>query len=337
MRRKITVFGGSGFIGRHLVRRLAAKGDEVRVAVRDIEAAQYLKPAGEIGQVVLWQTDIKQPAQVANAVEGADAVVNLVGALSEWRANTFPAVHIEGAKNIAEAASAAGVKHMVHVSALGANTFSESLYARTKAMGEEAVQAAFPSATILRPSVIFGPEDGFFNLFAGLARVMPFLPVFGCPLLPKVSVSGENGLTVKVDLFGDGGTKFQPIYVGDVAEAITVSLETPTASAKTYEIGGPAIYSFKQMMELLLTYTGRKKWLLPIPIGLAMIDAYFLQLLPKPLITCDQLILLKSDNVVSEGAETLDALGIKPVAAETILPTYLHRFRTGAAKGLQNA
>ncbi len=336
MRRKITVFGGSGFIGRHLVRRLAAQGCEVRVAVRDIEAAQYLKPAGDIGQIVLWQTDIKDPAQVAGAVDGADAVVNLVGALSEWRANTFPAVHVQGAKNIAEAAAAAGVKHLVHVSALGANKFAESLYARTKALGEEAVLQAFPSATLLRPSVIFGPEDGFFNLFAGIARFSPALPVFGCPLIPKISVSGENGLTVKVDLYGDGGTKFQPVYVGDVADAITASLEGSKTAGRTFELGGPTVYSFKQLMELLLRYTGRRKWLAPIPFGVAMIYAFFLQMLPSPLLTCDQVTSLKTDNVVSGDADTFDALDINPVAAETVLPTYLGRFRTSTAEDLQN-
>jgi len=337
MRRKITVFGGSGFIGRHLVRRLAASGSEIRVAVRDIEAAQYLKPAGEIGQVVLWQTDIKQPAQVASAIQGSDGVVNLVGVLSEWGGNTFSAVHTEGAKNIAEAATAAGVKDLVHVSAIGANKFGESLYARTKAMGEEAVLAAFPSATILRPSIIFGPEDGFFNMFAGIARFLPLLPIFGCPVLPKISISGENGLTVAVDLYGDGGTKLQPVYVGDVADAITATLENADTHGKTFELGGPTVYSYKQVMELLLRYTGRRKWLVPIPFGVAMIDAFFLQMLPKPLLTCDQVTLLKTDNVVSTGAATFDALGINPVAAETILPTYLGRFRTGVSEGLQNA
>ena len=337
MQRKITVFGGSGFIGRHLVRRLAAGGDEIRIAVRDIEAAQYLKPIGEIGQIVLWQTDIRDPAQVASAVEGADAVVNLVGILSEWGARTFPAVHVDGARNIAAAATAAGVKRLVHVSALGANKFGESVYARTKALGEEAVQAAFPSATILRPSVIFGPEDSFFNMFAGLARFLPFLPVFGCPALPKVSVSGENGLTIAVDLYGDGGTKFQPVYVGDVASAITASLERNDAAGKTFELGGPTVYSYKQIMELLLRYTGRRKWLVPIPFGVAMIEAFFLQMLPKPLLTCDQVTLLKTDNVVSAGAATFEELGIRPVAAETILPTYLGRFRTGVSEDLQNA
>jgi len=337
MRRKITIFGGSGFIGRHLVRRLVANGCEVRVAVRDIEAAQYLKPAGEIGQIVLWQTDIKEPAQVASAIQGVDAVINLVGVLSEWGRNTFSTVHIEGARNIAEAAAAAGVKNLVHLSALGANKFGESLYARTKAMGEEAVRTAFPSATILRPSVIFGPEDGFFNMFAGISRFLPFLPLFGCPLIPKVSISGENGLTIKVDPYGDGGTKFQPVYVGDVAEAITVALDGAAAQGKTFELGGPVVYSFKEIMELLLRFTGRRKWLVPVPFGVAKIDAFFLQMLPKPLLTCDQVTLLKSDNVVSTGADTFDTLGINPVAAETILPTYLHRFRTGTSEDLQNA
>lgn len=336
MRQKITVFGGSGFIGRHLVKRLAAKGHEVRVAVRDIEAAMFLKPAGDIGQIVPWQCDIKDPAQVAGAVDGVDGVVNLVGLLSEWRANTFPSVHVNGAGNIAAAARAAGVKYLVHLSALGAAEESEAVYARTKFAGEETVKAAYPEAVILRPSVIFGPEDGFFNLFAGLSRVSPVLPVFGCPALPRVSFSSENGLTVNVDLYGDGGTKFQPVYVGDVAEAVCRGLEDPGARGKTYELGGPSVYSFKDVMELLLKHTGRKKFLAPVPFWLASTKAFFLQLLPKPLLTCDQVELLKTDNVVSEDALTFADLDIDPVAAESILPTYLGRFRAGSAHNLQS-
>lgn len=336
MQRNITVFGGSGFVGRHLVKRLAADGWQVRVAVRDVEAAQFLKPSGNIGQIVLWQTDIKDPAQVASAVAGADAVVNLVGLLYPSGSNDFVAAHEKGAGVVAEAAKSAGVRHLVHMSALGADEKSNSHYARTKALGEKAVQEAFPEASIMRPSVIFGPEDNFFNKFAGISRFVPFMPVFGCPLLPTISVSGVNGLTVSIDLYGDGGTKFQPIYVGDVAEAIIAALKTSDAKGKTYELGGPAVYSFKELMEQLGRHTGRKKYLLPIPFGIAMIYAYFLQLLPKPLLTCDQITLLKTDNVVSDKANTLQSLGIKPVNTEVILPTYLHRFRVGRSSDFQS-
>jgi len=337
MQRKITIFGGAGFIGRHLVRRLAARGYEVRVAVRDSEAALFLKPAGDVGQIVLWQTDIKDPAQVASAVDGADAVVNLVGALYESGANTFQAVHVDGARTIAEAAKAAGVTRLVHLSAIGANKMSESLYARTKALGEEAVQAVLPTATILRPSIVFGPEDKFFNRFAGLSRFLPFLPVFGCPVMPKVSVSGDNGLTITVDPYGNGGTKFQPVYVGDVAEAIAVALDGGEAEGQMYELGGPMVYSSKDLMGLLERFTGRKKWLAPVPFAVASIDAFFLQMLPNPLLTCDQVKMLKSDNVVTKGAKTLADLGVNPVAADVILPTYLQRFRTGPSENLESA
>jgi NADH dehydrogenase len=329
MQQKITVFGGSGFVGRHLVRRLAAKGCEVRVAVRDIEAAQFLKTSGNVGQIVLWQTDIRDQAQVANAVAGADGVINLVGVLYEKGRSSFSAIHVEGARNIAHAAAAAGVKQLVQLSALGADKSGESVYSRTKALGEDAVRAAFPQAIIMRPGVIFGPEDHFFNLFAGISRFSPVMPVFGCPLIPGISVKGDHGLNIDVDLYGDGGTKLQPVYVGDVAEAIVVALDNTGSAGKTYELGGPTVYSFKEIMELLGRYTGRKKWLLPIPFGIATIYAFFLQMLPKPLFTCDQIIQLKSDNIVSENAETLDSLGIKPESAEVILPAYLSRFRTG--------
>ncbi len=337
MRRKITIFGGSGFVGRHLVRRLAVENWEVRVAVRDIEAAQFLKTSGNIGQIVLWQTDIKDPAQVASAVEGADAVVNLVGALYESGANYFSALHTNGAANIAQAAALAGVGRLVQISALGADKSSSSKYARTKALGEDAVQTAFPAATIMRPSVIFGPEDNFFNMFAGLSRYSPSMPVFGCPVIPKISVNGENGLNFDIDLYGDGGTKFQPVYVGDVADAIVRALKDAGTAGRTYELGGPQVYSFKEVMELLGRHTGRNKWLVPIPFVIATICAYFLQVLPKPLLTCDQVSLMKSDNVVSETAETLASLGINPVDAEVILPVYLGRFRVGRTKDYQKA
>ena len=321
---RVTVFGGSGFIGRYLVRRLATEGWQVRVACRDLEIANLLRPSGDIGQVVPWCCDITQQDHVAAAVNGADAVVNLVGALYESGRNSFANLHDAGAQAIAEAAQAAGVAKMVHVSALGANDKSSSVYAQTKAAGEKAVKTAFPEAVILRPSVLFGPEDGFFNLFAGLSRFTMVLPVFGCPILPKFK-SDENGY--KLDFYGDGGTKFQPVYVNDVAKAIVSSLSLAEAKGQTYELAGPTTYSFKQLMEMLLNYTNRKRLLVPIPFFVAKLYATFLQILPKPLLTRDQVTLLQSDNVTSYGAKGLADLGIRPTTAESILPTYLGRFR----------
>ena len=329
----VTVFGGSGFLGRHLVKRLADAGRSVRVAVRDVEAANFLKIDGDVGQIVPWPADITNPTQVAAAVEGADQVVNLVGILYERGRRTFQRIHVDGAANVAAAATAAGARALVHVSALGADAESPALYGRTKAAGEAGVRQALPGAAIIRPSVVFGPEDNFFNLFAGLSRLTPVLPVFGCPLWPRITLFPEGGL-VDIDLYGDGGTKFQPVYVGDVAEAIMRILARPEECAgKTYELGGPVIYSFKEIMELLLREIGRKRFLVPMPFGLAKFDAWFLEFWPKPLLTRDQVSLLMRDNVVSLGADGFEDLGIDPVTAESILPTYLRRFRPPVRQG----
>jgi NADH dehydrogenase len=289
MKRVVTVFGGSGFIGRQLVRRLAATGSEIRVAVRDMEAAMFLKVAGAPGQITLWPTDVTEADQVATAVAGADTVINLIGVLYESGRNTFDAIHTEAAGTIARAAQAAGASRMVHVSALSADADANAAYARTKAAGEDAVRSAFAGATIVRPSVVFGPDDNFFNMFAGYTRLSPVLPVFGCPLIPKLSVRGEDGnISLNVDLYGDGGTRFQPVYVDDVADAIMAILGDGATQSKTYEFGGPQVYSFKQIMDLVLTYTGRRRFLAPMPFGLTKFYAWFLQMLPKPLLTCDQ-------------------------------------------------
>ena len=330
--RVVTVFGGSGFLGRHLVQRLAAAGDSVRVAVRDVAAANFLRVLGDTGQVVPWPADVTDAAQVAAALDGADAAVNLVGILYQRGRRTFQRIHVDGAANVAGAAKAAGVGSLVHVSAIGADAASESQYARTKAAGEAAVRAAFPTAAILRPSVVFGPEDNFFNLFAGLARLSPVLPVFGCPVFPKVKLFPEGGL-IAVDLYGAGGTRFQPVYVGDVADAIVKALATPACRGNTYELGGPLVYSFKELMDLLLAETGRKRFLMPLPFAIAGIEAFFLELWPKPLLTRDQVTLLKRDNVVAAGALGFKELGITPKAAEAIVPTYLHRFRPPSRLG----
>jgi len=331
---KATVFGGSGFLGRHLVRRLATAGWQVQIAARDIEKAALLKPCGEIGQIVPLQTDINDPRQVAGAVADADAVINLVGILFESGRNRFASVHADAAGTVAAAAKAAGTQTLVHVSALGADKDSEARYARSKAAGEEAVMAAFPGATVLRPSVVFGPEDNFFNMFAGMTRLTPVLPVYGCPTLPKISF-GDDGLDV--DLYGDGGTKFQPVYVGDVADAIMAALEIDDARGRCYELAGPTVYGFKALLDLLLKVTERKRFLVPVPFAMAEFQALFLELLPKPLLTRDQVALLKTDNVFSGDNPGLVDLGIEATAAEAILPTYLKRFRTPAHQGLQDA
>ena len=322
----VTVFGGSGFIGRHVVQRLAAGGAVIRVAARDREAAQILLPMGDPGQIVPLAADITDADTVAAVIDGSDAVVNLVGILAEWGRRTFQRIHVDGAATVATAAAAAGVKHMVQMSAIGADKDSASAYGRTKAAGEEAVRAAFPEATVLRPSVVFGPEDKFFNMFASMARLTPALPVFGCPPVPKIKLFGPHSM-VELDLYGDGGTRFQPVYVGDVAAAVDAALTDPEAKGRTYELGGPRTYSFKEIMELVMAESGRQRLLLPIPFAIARMEAWFLEKMPSPLLTRDQVTLLEKDNVVAEGALTLADLGLTPTAAEAIVPTYLRRFR----------
>ncbi len=301
----ITVFGGSGFIGRHVIRRLAKRGARVRAAVRQPNLAGYLKVMGDVGQIEPVQANIRYESSIKQAMLGADKVINLVGILHESGPQKFTRVQAEGAAAIARAASAAGVRKLVHVSAIGADAASPSLYARSKAAGEAAVREHFPAATIIRPSVVFGPEDDFFNRFAMLARMLPALP-----------------------LIGGGHTKMQPVYAGDVADAIVRALDDAASDGKTYELGGPHIYTLKQIMEMVLEQTGRRRLLLPLPFFAARIQAALLQLLPKPLLTVDQVRLLEVDNIVSEGALTLKDLGItQPISAEVVLPTYLYRYR----------
>jgi uncharacterized protein YbjT (DUF2867 family) len=321
-RRLVTVFGASGFIGRTLVRRLAAQGWVVRAAVRDPIAAEFLKPMGDVGQVTPLRADINDAKAVAMAVAGADAVVNLVGILYESGRRTFEAMHVTGAANIAAAAKAAGVVRLVQMSALGADKNSESAYARSKAAGEEAVLAAFPGATIFRPSVVFGPDDDFFNRFGKMAMISPVLPVFtGDGFKP---VCGESGCSI--DLFGSGGPTFQPVHVGDVAAAISAVLDDARLAGKVYELGGPRRYSMKEIMELVNQVTGHQRLLVPVPFGIGMIQATFLQMLPKPMLTKDQVRLMRVDNVVRGGKPGLAELGITPVAAEAILPLYMKRY-----------
>lgn len=310
--RTVTVFGGSGFIGRYVVRQLAKEDWTIRVAVRDPRRAQFLKPLGHVGQIVPMATRLQDEDSVARAVEGVDAVVNLVGILFESGKQTFEAVHHQGAKRIAEAAKAAGARQLVQISAIGASSEAASDYARSKAAGEKAVRKAFKDAAVLRPSIVFGPEDNFFNFFAAMARISPFLP-----------------------LIGGGETRFQPVYVTDVADAVAAALAQPAAKGQTYELGGPRVYSFKELMQLLLKAIGRRRLLLPLPFPVARLQAGVLELvtllpLPmKPLLTRDQVIQLESDNVVGKQAKTLADLGIEPHSVEVILPTYLDRYRPG--------
>ncbi|CAA7627549.1 complex I NDUFA9 subunit family protein [Magnetospirillum sp. SS-4] len=326
-RRLVTVFGASGFIGRTLVRRLAAQGWVVRAAVRDPIAAEFLKPMGDVGQVTPLRADINDAKAVAMAVAGADAVVNLVGILYESGRATFEATHVKGAANVAAAAKAAGVPRLVQMSALGADRNSESAYARSKAGGEEAVLAAFPGATIIRPSVVFGPDDDFFNRFGKMAMISPVLPVFTADGFKPVCRDG----VCAIDLFGSGGPIFQPVHVGDVAAAILAVLDDSRLAGKIYELGGPRRYSMKEIMELVNRTTGHRRMLVPVPFGLGMLKATFLQMLPKPMLTRDQVKLMKVDNVVRGGKPGLAELGIAPVAAEVILPLYMKRYgRPGA-------
>ena len=322
----VTVFGGSGFIGRHLVRRLVAEGAVVRVAVRDTEAAQYLKTMGDVGQVVPLAADITDTESTRAAVAGADAVVNLVGRLAANK-KAFQKLHVDGARNVAAVAREAGVRHLAHVSALGADLGSPSDYARTKAEGEAAVREEFPAAVILRPSVVIGPEDFFFNLFAGLARFTVAMPVFGCPAIPRLRFF-EDGALLRIDLFGHGGSRFQPVYVGDVADAIQSALAGGSdTDGQIFELGGPNVYSAKQIMELLLTHTGRRRILFPAPFWYLSTVAWFIQMLPWPLFSVDMVRFMRSGNVVSDGAKTMADLGVAATPIDAVLPGYLARFR----------
>jgi NADH dehydrogenase len=304
----VTVFGGSGFVGRHVVRALLRRGWRVRAAVRRPDLAGHLQPLGMVGWVQPVQANLRYRWSVDRAVEGADAVVNLVAIPYPSGRQTFETVHVFGARAVAEAARKAGIGRLVHVSALGADPESKSDYARTKAKGEAAVRETLPDAVIMRPSIIFGPEDNFFNRFAGLARILPALP-----------------------LIGGGRTRFQPAFVGDVARAIADSVEGRAKPGTTYELGGPEMRTFRECMEMILAITERRRLLVPLPFPLASVAGAVLQYLPKPLLTSDQVRQLRTDNVVSEAAidekRTFAAFGIEPDTLASILPTYLTRFR----------
>jgi len=305
--RLVTIFGGSGFLGRHLVRALAKRHYRIRVAVRRPDLAGHLQPLGRVGQIHAVQANLRYPDSVAAAVRHADVVINLAAILFERGRQTFAAVHVGGADAVARAAAAAGAR-MIHVSAIGADVDSPSHYARTKALGEAAVRAAAPGAVIVRPSILFGPEDDFFNRFAAMARLSPVLP-----------------------LVGGGHTRFQPVFVGDVAEAIAMAVDGDTQAGTTYELGGPEVKTFRQLLEFVLATIERRRLLVPLPFGLAALQATFLQFLPKPPLTPDQVRLLHTDNVVSAEAmregRTLPGLGIEAATIAAIVPTYLWRFR----------
>lgn len=305
----VTVFGGSGFVGRHVVRTLVKRGYRVRVAVRRPDLAGFLLPAGYVGQIALVQANLRYPQSVEKAVAGASHVVNCVGILFESGRNTFDAVQDFGARTVADAARKAGAR-LTHVSAIGADTGSSSVYARSKGRAEETVRSLVPDAVILRPSIIFGPEDSFFNKFASMARKMPFLP-----------------------LIGGGNTKLQPVYVEDVAEVVGRSVDGTLASGTVYELGGGEVLSFRECLETVLRVTNRQRRLVSLPFSLASMIGGIASLIPliKPPLTSDQVELLKVDNVVSEAAvkegRTLAGLGIRPVLAGSVLPTYLVHFR----------
>lgn len=306
--KRVTVFGGSGFVGRHVVRALAKRGYRVNVAVRRPDLAGYLRPLGAVGQIQPTQANLRYPDSVVAAVANADYVVNLVGILCETGAQKFDAVQARGAAIVARACKEAGVERLVHMSAIGASSESDAEYGCSKADGEAAVQQEFPDAVIVRPSIIFGQDDAFFNRFAKMARMSPVLP-----------------------LIGGGQTKFQPVHVGDVAEAIALGIAGELETGSIYELGGPDVLTFKECLELMLSITQRKRLLATIPWGLAEFQGRVLGMLPNPPLTRDQVLMLKHDNVVSETAaksgHTLAGMGISPRSMEAILPTYLIQYR----------
>ncbi len=303
----VTVFGGSGFLGRHAVRALANRGYRIRVAARRPELCGHLRPMGKVGQIHAVQANLRYPDLVTAAVADADAVINLVGLLFERGNQRFDAVMAAGAETVAKAANAAGAP-LVHISAIGANPNASSHYARAKGRGEQRVLAAQSDAIVMRPSIVFGPEDDFFNRFAALARLSPALP------LP-----------------GGGHTRMQPVFAGDVGEGIAKAVDGELKPGTIYELGGPAARTFKELMQFVLAVTQRRRLLVPVPFALLKLQAVFLQFAPKPPITPDQVELLKIDNVVSDAARhdgrTLEGLGIIPELIEAIAPTYLWRFR----------
>jgi NADH dehydrogenase len=304
----VTVFGGSGFIGRYLVHCLAKRGHRIRVAVRRPDLAGHLHPLGTVGQIKPIQANLRYRWSIDRAIENSDAVVNLVGILQEAGRQSFDAVQAFGPRAIGEAARAGGISNVVHVSAIGADRPTTIPYLRSKAEGEVGIQEAVPETVVMRPSIVFGPEDNFFNRFASMSRFAPALP-----------------------LIGGGETRFQPVYAGDVAEAIARAVDGEAPPGGIYELGGPEVLTFRQCLERMLQVTGRKRALLPIPFGIAQTMGRVLQYLPGKILTADQVRMLRFDTVVSERAlsegRSFQGLGIEPTALDLVLPTYLARFR----------
>ena len=303
-----TVFGGSGFLGRYIVKRLAARGQVVRVAVRHPATANGLRPMGRVGQIVPMFASLGDEASVARAVEGAETVVNLVGLLAEKHRGDFTRIHAEGAGRIARLGAAAGAAQLVQMSAIGASSDSPSDYGTSKAAGEEATRAAFAGAIVLRPSIVFGPEDAFFNRFASMSRIAPVMPVF-C-----------------------GDTRFQPVYAGDVADAVVAALDDPDMAGRTFELGGPRVWRFRELLAWMLRELRRKRIMLDVPMGVARLQASVLERVPGKPLTRDQLAMLGRDNIVSEGAAGFHTLGILPTPLELIVPGYIARYRAGGGR-----
>ncbi len=304
----ITIIGGSGFVGRHLVQNLATQGYRIRIGVRRPDLTGHLQPLGGVGQIMPVQANVRYPDSLVSACQGADIVINLTGILASSGAQSFEAVHEAGAGAVAKAAKEVGAQKMIHMSAIGADRDSSSAYGRSKAIGEENVKSAFKRATIIRPSIVFGPEDGFFNKFADMARFSPVLP-----------------------LIGGGETKFQPVFVGDVARAFSEVVNSSRFDGKILELGGPEIFSFRQLLEFILQVTERKRILLPIPWFAARAMGSVFGRLPYSLITRDQVAMLETDNVVSQQAQkqgrTLEGMGIKPETIAAHVPSYLFRYK----------
>ena len=306
----IAIFGAGGFLGKHLMRELTKLDYRIKVATRNPYLKGYLKPLGSPGQIELFKTNIFNPKDVKNILENCDLVINLVGILYENKNQKFNEIHSEFPNMLSNLCNEIGIRNLVHVSALGIKEKHSSIYMQSKFKGEKNIQENFKPSVILRPSVVFGPEDKFFNTFASLAQFSPALP-----------------------LIGGGKTKFAPIYVGDVAKAIVKALELNNSEPKIYELGGPENYSFKELMEILLNEIKKKRLLISIPFGFAKFQSYFLQMMPNPLLTQDQVELLKHDNVVSGNYPTLKDLGITGTPIKNILSKYIYRFRTGGQFG----